>query len=325
MAPFGRNTRYFKEQISREFSIKDIVPADLLLGVKIHQLKEGITLDQQHFVESLLDTYGMKNCKAVSTPLIPNKHLSAETEDKKKAFNEMKFNISSAVVSINYLSSATGPDLLHAVSSLSQHLEKPSVQHWKAFLDVLKYFSGTQEIGLYYKWRTTPSLVAFSDADWGNCQTTGHSTYGFLAQLHGCLVFWKTRKQPLVSISTTEAEYKSLCDLTSKLLWSQQWCQEDDIFKCTTAVTVWEDNQSCINTPNSNCNVNTKRMKHVDIQPHFVKEVIQNKLIELCYSPTTDILADFITKLVPKITLEKALQSLGVLRLGLRGMWKNKP
>ncbi|MBW0482255.1 hypothetical protein O181_021970 [Austropuccinia psidii MF-1] len=154
MAPFGRNTQPFKEKISREVGIKDIVPADLLLGVKIHQLKEGITLDQQHFVESLLDAYGMQNCKAISTPLIPNKNLTAETEDKKKAFNEMKVNFRSPVGSINYLSSATQPDLLHAVSSLSQHLENPSVQQWKAFLHVLKYLSDTQEIGLYYKRRT---------------------------------------------------------------------------------------------------------------------------------------------------------------------------
>ncbi|MBW0500821.1 hypothetical protein O181_040536 [Austropuccinia psidii MF-1] len=194
MVLFGRNTQPFKEKISREFSIKDIGPADLLLGVKIHQLKEGITLDQQHFVESLLDAYGMRNCKAISTPLIPNKHLLAATEDKKKAFNEMKVNFRSAVGSINYLSSVTQPDLLHA------------------------------EIGLYYKRQTTPSLVAFSDADWGNCQTTHCSTSGFLAQLHGCLVFWKTRKQPLVSISTAEEEYKSLCYLTSELLCFQQFC-----------------------------------------------------------------------------------------------------
>ncbi|MBW0533365.1 hypothetical protein O181_073080 [Austropuccinia psidii MF-1] len=131
MVLFGRNTQPFKEKISREFSIKDIGPADLLLGVKIHQLEEGITLDQQHFVKSLLDTYGMQNCKSVNTPLIPNEHLSAATEAEKKAFNKMKVNYRSAVGSINYLSSATWPDLLHAVRSLSQHLEKPSVQHWK--------------------------------------------------------------------------------------------------------------------------------------------------------------------------------------------------
>ncbi|MBW0465595.1 hypothetical protein O181_005310 [Austropuccinia psidii MF-1] len=214
MAIFEKNVQQFKEEIDKEFSIKDIGPAELLLGVKIHQMDGCITLYQQHFVDSLLDLY---------------------------------------------------------------------------------------------------------DADWGNCRLTQRSTSGYLAQLHGCLICWKTRKQPLVSISTAEAEYKLLCDLTSELLWFQKWCQEADIFHFNNAITVWEDNQSCIKTANGNCNLNTKRMKHVEIQLHFVKEAIKNQLIELSYTPTLDMLADFLTKAVPKLTLHRALEALGVLRLGLRG------
>ncbi|MBW0478383.1 hypothetical protein O181_018098 [Austropuccinia psidii MF-1] len=128
-------------------------------------------------------------------------------------------------------------------------------------------------------------------------------------QLHGCLIFWKTRKQPSGSISTAKAEYKSLCDLTSELLWFQQWYQEADILHFKSTITVWEDNQSCIKTANGKCNLNTKRMKHVEIQLHFVKEEIKNQLIELCYAPTSDMLADFLTKAVRMLTLQRALKA----------------
>ncbi|MBW0488377.1 hypothetical protein O181_028092 [Austropuccinia psidii MF-1] len=319
MAIFGKNIQPFKDQIHEEFSIKDTSPADLLLGVKIQHLEGGITLDQQHFVDSLLDLYGMKDCKAVSTPLVPNEHMGSATKDEEKAFKAMNVNFRSAVGSINYLSMATRPDLSHAVSSLSQHLEKPGIWHWRAFLHVLKYLRGTQEVGLYYNLQGTRGLIAFSNADWGNCHVIRRSTSGFLAQLHGCLVFWKTRKQPSVSISTAEAEYTALCDLTSEILWFRQWCHEANLFCFDKAITIWEDNQSCIKTANSNCNVNTKRMKHVDIQLHFVKEAIQTQLIELRYAPTANMLANFLTKSVPQSTLKRALLALGVLRLGLRG------
>ncbi|MBW0517612.1 hypothetical protein O181_057327 [Austropuccinia psidii MF-1] len=319
MAIFGKKIQAFKDQIHKEFSIKDIGPADLLLGVKIQHLKEGITLDQQHFVDSLLDLYGMKNCKAVSTPLVPNEHIGPATDDEEKAFKSIGVNFRSAVGSINYLSTATRPDLSHAVSSLFQHLERPGIRHWRAFLHVLKYLCGTQEMGLFYTRQGSPGLIAFCDADWGNCHITRQSTSGFLAQLHGSLVFWKTRKQPSVSISTAEAEYKSLCDLTSEILWFRQWCHEANIFHFDKAITVWEDNQSCIKTANGNCNANTKRMKHVDIQLHFVKEAIQAQLIELRYAPTANMLANFLTKSVPKASLQRALKALGVLRLGSRG------
>ncbi|MBW0523086.1 hypothetical protein O181_062801 [Austropuccinia psidii MF-1] len=99
-------------------------PADLLLGVKISQLEEGIGMDQQHFVESLLEVYGMQDCKPISTPLVPNKHLGPATEEERVAFDSLQINFRSAVESINYLSTATWPDLSFAVSSLSQYLEK---------------------------------------------------------------------------------------------------------------------------------------------------------------------------------------------------------
>ncbi|MBW0474222.1 hypothetical protein O181_013937 [Austropuccinia psidii MF-1] len=140
MAIFGKNVQQFKEEINREFNIKDIGPADLLLGVKIHQLDYCITLDQQHFINSLLDLYGIQNCKTVITPLVPNEYLSPATDSKKKAFENMGIKFRSVVGSLNYLSTAICPDLAHAVSSLLQYLEKPGTHHWKAFLHVLKYF-----------------------------------------------------------------------------------------------------------------------------------------------------------------------------------------
>ncbi|MBW0517754.1 hypothetical protein O181_057469 [Austropuccinia psidii MF-1] len=316
---FGKDIHIFKKEINNEFEIKDMGPPNLLLGMKISQLEEGIGMDQQHFVESLLELYGMQDCKPVSTPLVPNKHLGPATEAERIAFDSLQINFRSAVGSINYLIKATWPDLSFAVSSLSQYHEKPGIQHWRAFLHVLKYLCGTQEMGLWYSRKGEAGLIAYSNADWGNCRETRRFTSGFLTHLHGCLIFWKTRKQPLVSISTAEAEYKSLCDLTFELLWFHQLCQEVNILLLNTAITIWEDNKSCINIANGNCNFNNKIMKHVDIQLHFVKEAIHSNLITLQYAPTTEMLADFLTKSVPKPNFVWALAKLRILRLEVRG------
>ncbi|MBW0554459.1 hypothetical protein O181_094174 [Austropuccinia psidii MF-1] len=148
MAIFWKNIKPFKNQIHKELSIKDTGPVDLLLGVKIQHLEEGITLDQQHFVDSLLDLYGMRKCKSVSMPLVPNEYIGAATKDEEKAFKFIKVNFRSAVGSINYLSTATCPNLSHAVSSLSQDLDRPGIHHWTAFLQVMKYLCVTQDMGL---------------------------------------------------------------------------------------------------------------------------------------------------------------------------------
>ncbi|MBW0461525.1 hypothetical protein O181_001240 [Austropuccinia psidii MF-1] len=277
IAVFGSEIADFKKEIAQKFEIKDLGPADLLLGVKITQKEGCVYLDQQHFCESLLDQYGMSECKSTCTPLVPKEQLLVATQDEVNKLNLLKVNYRSAIGSINYLSTATRPELCFAVSSLSQYLENPGVKHWHAFLHVLWYLKGSLNVGLKYKKNGAQGISAWSDADWGNCCSTRRSVTGYLATFHGGLALWKTRKQPLVSISTAEAEYKALCDLTSELMWLKQWCAEAQILRLTQPITVWEDNQSCINIANGNCNFNNQRMKHVDIQLHFVKEVIQSQ------------------------------------------------
>ncbi|MBW0540016.1 hypothetical protein O181_079731 [Austropuccinia psidii MF-1] len=309
----------FKNQISKEFDIKDIGTADLILGIKVTQLDEKIILDQRHYSEALLDLYGIGDCKEVSTPLIPNEHLGPATEDEINRFKNVGVNFRSAIGSINYLSTATRPDLAHAVSSLSQYLEKPGIRHWKGFLHILRYVKGSQELGLHYFRKGKEGITGYCDADWGNCRLTRRSVSGYLALFGNCLVMWKTRKQQSVSTSTAEAKYKSLCDLTSELLWLKQWANEVNIEKSQAPIQIWNDNQSCINTGNGDSNFNNKQMKHVDIQLHVVREAVQSKGFSLKYTPSENMLADFLTKSVNKTILERALCALGVLRLEVRG------
>ncbi|MBW0502369.1 hypothetical protein O181_042084 [Austropuccinia psidii MF-1] len=251
IAIFGKDVDTFKIEISKEFEIKDIGEADLMLGVKVTQTKDFIALDQQHFSESLLELYGMSDCRPVATPLVPNHHLSLASEEELSLFNSLGISYRSAIGSINYLSTATRPDLSYAVSSLSQFLERPGINHWKAFLHVLRYLKGTQDLSLTYRRNDSSGIVAYSDADWGNCPDT-------------------RRKQPTVSLSTSEAEYKSLCD----------------------------DNQGCIDAASGNSGINGKRMKHVDIQLHFVREAIAGAKTRLVYTPTGEMLADFLTNVL---------------------------
>ncbi|MBW0546507.1 hypothetical protein O181_086222 [Austropuccinia psidii MF-1] len=235
----------------------------------------------------------MSECKQVSTPLTPQYHLETATDQEIQEFNKLNINYRSAIGSINFLSTATRPDLLFAVSALSQYLEKPGIKNWK---------------------RKKKGVKAFSNADWGNCRISRRAITGYLACLHDNLVIWKTKKQLSVSISTAEAEYKALCDLTSELLWLKQWCKEAQIFKFTNPITIYKDNQSCIKIANEDSNINNKTMKHVDIQLHFVKEAIA-----LQYIPSEDMLADFLTKSVNSIMLKKGLMKLGIKHLGVRG------
>ncbi|MBW0491495.1 hypothetical protein O181_031210 [Austropuccinia psidii MF-1] len=82
IAIFGRNLHTF-EEIQNEYEIKDMGPANLLLGMKINQLEEGIIMDQQHFIESLLELYRMQDLKPVGTSLVPEKHLGPAVKEER--------------------------------------------------------------------------------------------------------------------------------------------------------------------------------------------------------------------------------------------------
>ncbi|MBW0579665.1 hypothetical protein O181_119380, partial [Austropuccinia psidii MF-1] len=123
IAIFGKEVSGFKTELANEFEIKDLGQANLLLGIKITHSDDFVSLDQQHFTESLLELYGMSNCKAVSTPLVPGVHLEAATREDVEEFQALNVSYRSAIGCINYLSTATRPDLSHSVSALSQFLD----------------------------------------------------------------------------------------------------------------------------------------------------------------------------------------------------------
>ncbi|MBW0476616.1 hypothetical protein O181_016331 [Austropuccinia psidii MF-1] len=302
IAIFGKDVSLFKTEISKEFQIKDIGPADLMLGVKVTQSESFLSLDQHHFDESPLELYGMRDCRPVSTPLIPNHHFATARKEDRSSFSPISL----------------------IPCTLSQFLEHLGMTRWKAFLHVLRYLRGTQDLALvYHKGNISSGIAAYSDADWGNFPDTRRWTTGFLATFDGCLAIWKTRKQPTVSLSKSEAEYKSLCDVTSKLLWLRQWCAEAGLVTGNSATPIHEDNQVCISTANGDTRINRKQMKNIDIQLHFVREAIKDSKIRLIYTPTSSMLADFLTKSVGRAILHKALEKLGVVRLKARGDVRN--
>jgi hypothetical protein len=201
---------------------------------------------------------------------------------------------------------------------LSQFLEQPGIIHYEAFTHVLRYLSGSQTLALVYARQTVAPLRGYMDADWGNCLLTCRSVTGYLTVFNNHLIGWQTKKQPVASLSSCEAEYCALTDFACELLWICQMIQEIKIAVIDSPTIVHEDNQGCIAVANFNSNTNSKKMKHVDML-HFIREVIKDSKIKLQYTPTNKMLTDFLTKSVPRPALTNSLQYLGLFCLEGRG------
>ncbi|MBW0531561.1 hypothetical protein O181_071276 [Austropuccinia psidii MF-1] len=111
IAIFGEDLDKFKEEIGQEFKTNLLEQANLLSGIKTYHDVNSIRLSQEHYVESILDLYGMYNCRTIATPLIPNEHLEAATENESEEFQKLNLNYRSAIGSLSYISTATRPDI----------------------------------------------------------------------------------------------------------------------------------------------------------------------------------------------------------------------
>jgi histone deacetylase 1/2 len=169
-------TNALLQDLQHEFALKDLGDLHYFLGIEVKRTQEGLVMSQQKYASDILVRAGMKNCKAVDTPLSTSKKLSLTDSDPLGAEDSTKYR--SMVGALQYLTLAQ-PDICFAVNKVCQFLHAPTTVHWSAVKRILRYIQGSLTIGL--KFRKSPSMVvsAFLDADWARCVDDRRSTGGF--------------------------------------------------------------------------------------------------------------------------------------------------
>ena len=297
-----------KQRLSEAFKMDDRGELHHFLGMEVlRDRKKGImTIDQRTYLEDVLKRFGMEDCKPVATPMEPNKQFSKLREDEEQADEKL---YQAAIGSLNYAAIATRPDLSTAVGKLSQFMKNPSNEHWAGVKRVLRYVKGTLDYGLRFVNSDTFELSGYSDSDWAGCVESRKSTSGFVFQVGKCCVSWSSKKQPVVALSSTEAEYIALCRAAQETVWLRNLLR-DVGFSQAEPTTVREDNQGAIalaKNPKDH-----PRTKHVDVKYHYTREVIDKRLMKVDYIPTSDMVADTLTKALPRPAFEKFRTLMGV-------------
>jgi elongation factor P hydroxylase len=143
MAIISHDVDRFKKLVNARFMMDDLGPASSLLGMKISHFDGFITLSQHHHIDELLKEYNLVNARSV-----PNTRLISASDEEIAQLAALNVNYRRAIGSLNYISVATRPDISFAVSQLSQHLKNPGICHWRAFLHLLRYLSGTKDLSV---------------------------------------------------------------------------------------------------------------------------------------------------------------------------------
>lgn len=280
--------------------MKDLGALKWILGVEIKRdrSRRRIEISQRAYINQMLERFGMADCKSVGAPA--EGVLTRINAEEGGRPDRLYMSI---VGSLLYAAMITRPDITYAVQALGRHLQTSGEEHMIAAKRVLRYLQGTKDLGLVYEASGDstgqPSIVGFSDADWGGDLDTRRSTTGYLFMIDktGGAISWASKLQPTVALSSAEAEYMAACAAVQEAI-HLRLLMHDLGFEQKEATVIYEDNQGCIAL--SDNPVFHKRTKHIDIRYHFIRERVTSKEIELKYVATEHQLADLLTKGLPK-------------------------
>ncbi|XP_066324475.1 uncharacterized mitochondrial protein AtMg00810-like [Miscanthus floridulus] len=169
------------DRLRAEFAIKDLGELHFFLGIDVKRTLTGFYLSQQQYADDILERAAMMNCRTASTPIDAKGKLSAD-----------------------------GPPLEDAKTyrSITALLKR-----------ILRYVRGTSAMGPYIHGSRDLSITAYSNADWAGCPDTRRSTSGFCVFLGDALVSWSSKRQPTVSHSSAEAEYRAVINAAAECIW----------------------------------------------------------------------------------------------------------
>ncbi|KAJ0779315.1 putative RNA-directed DNA polymerase [Helianthus annuus] len=274
--------------LSREFAMTDLGRLHHFLGIKVDQLKNGNFLSQQQYAKDIISRASMTACKPCTTPVDLSSKLSASDGSR---FSDPTLYRSLAGA-LQYLT-FTSPDISYAVQQICLFMHDPRDAHYSFMKRIIRYIQGTIDYGIRMVKSRTNELVGYSDADWGGCPDSRRSTSGYCVFLGDNLISWSSKRQPTVSRSSAEAEYRGVANVVAEATWIRNLLLELHT-PLRQASIIYCDNVSAVYL--SDNPVQHQRTKHIEIDIHFVRDKVRVGDIRVLHVPSSLQYADIFTK-----------------------------
>ena len=262
------------------FITKVTMDPQLYVGIHLHQDRHHrlIYIDQERYINSMLQKYKFQDTHAVSTPSEPGAHLRPITNETDETI-EPTFPYAQILGSLQFSALTTRPDIAYAVNNAAQFKNHPTTANCNAVRRILKYLRGTSDYRIPLGGQHASFiLTAYADADYAAAIEDCKSRSGYVIFFDGNLVSWASKKQPCVATSTTHSEYIACYAAATEVIWLRRLLASIGIPQ-TKPTTIYTDSQSAMRLV-----VNPEfhsRTKHVDVKFHFLREQVVLRSIDI--------------------------------------------
>ena len=294
----------FKNSMLREFDMSDLGRMRFFLGIEVLQQSDGIYICQRRYALEVLKRFGMMESNSVGNPIVPGAKISRD----ENGITVDETHYKQLVGSLMYLT-ATRPDMMFVICLISRYMAKPMDLHLQVAKRALRYLKGTVNYGIHYKKGEDGKLLAFTDSDYAGDMDDRKSTSGYVFMMGSSAVSWCSKKQPIVTLSTTEAEFVAAAVCACQGIWIKRVLKELGQLDegCTTIMC---DNSSTIKL--SKNPVLHGRSKHIDVRFHFLRNLTKEGIITLVHCGSQDQIADIMTKPLKLESFQKLRALMGV-------------
>ena len=302
----------FKSEIRKRWDITDHGPIKWFLGFEIKRDRKSrtIAINQHAYIEKMVERFSLTNAKRVTTPMDPNVQFSTDqcpsTTNKLARMKGVPY--SEAIGSVLWPVVVSRPDAAYAIGVLAQFIQNPGLAHWEALKRVITYLGSTKDLWLTFGGRSKTLVEGFCDADWASNKHR-HSISGYSFHFGCGTVSWSSKKQYIIALSSTEAEYIAQTHAAKEALWLRSFLDE---VRGTGGgpMTINCDNQGAIALAKDN--KFHSRTKHIDLRFHFIREAVQDEKIAVSYIPTDENVSDVLTKALARPKFQRFVEMLGL-------------
>ena len=286
---------FIKIKLNKRFEMIDLDFAQHYLNIEMIRENDFILLRQTTYLKKILKRFDMNKCSFVSSSMkFELVNVLIFIKEGQQINDDILYWYDSIVESLMYAAINIRSDIMYTICLLSRFCFNFDSTHMIAFQRLFKYIQSTFRYGIEYA-HGEKNFHEFIDADWAenveNCRSISEYVFFIVDEA----VFWASKRQNLVVLSSCEFEYYALNEANKKVKWLRVLLFEFDHIDVASAL-IWANNQSVI-ALSKNFEFH-KRTKHIDVKYHWIREIIEKKLIQVDYVSIVNMTVDELTKVL---------------------------